>query len=175
MTWDIHHSGGGNFHLLAGDLDGRHVMVDNGDGCIDEGPWTVGLMVDGWEDPGKLLPMRFGSLHHALEAAQFFLNDKDVPEESWADKFWRLVGKRRVDIGKYEIQRDVRSGIVPNTVKDFSQLHDFVDANLYGWGSESWYEGACGHDDYVNFWNRVQAELDAWIKSGELRNVSTRP
>ena len=37
---------------------------------------------------------------------------------------------------KIEILADMRSGIVPFSVKNFSQLHDYVDANCYG-GSEA--------------------------------------
>ena len=37
---------------------------------------------------------------------------------------------------KVEIVSDMRSGIVPNSVRTFSQLHDYVDANCYG-GSEA--------------------------------------
>lgn len=33
---------------------------------------------------------------------------------------------------KVEILQDVRDGVVPYTVANFSELHDYVDANLYG-------------------------------------------
>lgn len=33
---------------------------------------------------------------------------------------------------KAEILQDVKAGIVPSTVSEFAELHDFVDANCYG-------------------------------------------
>lgn len=33
-----------------------------------------------------------------------------------------------------EILADMRAGLVPCSVKNFSQLHDYVDANCYGGG-----------------------------------------
>lgn len=73
---------------------------------------------------------------------------------------------------KSEVLRDIASGRVPATVKSFSELHDYVDANYYG--------GAFGHpdsrvlppkyfdcsDEACTFWNAVQDEVDAWIKRG---------
>ncbi len=36
---------------------------------------------------------------------------------------------------KREILADIGAGVVPDSVKDYSELHDYVDANCYG-GSE---------------------------------------
>ncbi|KKL21277.1 hypothetical protein LCGC14_2447050 [marine sediment metagenome] len=41
-----------------------------------------------------------------------------------------------VERGKSEILADISTGLVPAKVRDFSHLHDFVDANEYG--------GRCG-------------------------------
>jgi hypothetical protein len=77
---------------------------------------------------------------------------------------------------KREVLEDVRTGRVPRDVKDFSELHDHVDANEYGGGCE---EGgpAClfrvqrlvGEDAAADFFNELQDELDGWIKGGGLR------
>lgn len=37
---------------------------------------------------------------------------------------------------KFEILTDMQAGIVPRSVGNFSELHDYVDANCYG-GSEA--------------------------------------
>jgi hypothetical protein len=37
---------------------------------------------------------------------------------------------------KVEILADIQAGIVPRTVKSFSELHDYVDANCYGESEE---------------------------------------
>ena len=76
---------------------------------------------------------------------------------------------------KDEIMSDVRKGIVPPSVPDFSTLHDYVDANLYG-GADYWPNMPSETDDerYVNefcrFWNAVQDSVDAWIKVGGINS-----
>jgi hypothetical protein len=78
-----------------------------------------------------------------------------------------------------EILSDVRKGIVPMNVPDFSALHDYVDANLYG-GADYWPNMPSETDDerYVNdfcrFWNTVQGSLDAWIKAGGIASRQIR-
>lgn len=37
---------------------------------------------------------------------------------------------------KAQILQDVKAGIVPSTVSEFAELHDYVDANCYG-GTEA--------------------------------------
>jgi len=74
-----------------------------------------------------------------------------------------------------EIIRDVRKGIVPANVPDFSALHDYVDANLYG-GADYWPNMPSETDDeqyqnaFCRFWNTVQDTVDAWIKDGGIRS-----
>lgn len=65
-----------------------------------------------------------------------------------------------------EIIIDVRKGLIPCTVKSFSELHDYVDANEYG--------GICElplprwMDDQYDVYNVLQGALDDWIHSGAL-------
>jgi len=73
---------------------------------------------------------------------------------------------------KREVLADVADGTVPATVADFSELHDYSDANEYGgfcdvegYAAEvdwSW----SGDTDAVNV---VQYAVDAWIKAGGAR------
>jgi hypothetical protein len=70
-----------------------------------------------------------------------------------------------VEVAKAEILADVARGVVPADVPSFAELHDHVDANEYGGGTES-FDGSA---EACAFWNRVHDTLDAWIKAGALR------
>lgn len=61
-----------------------------------------------------------------------------------------------------EIRKDVAEGTVPASVGSFAELHDYVDANVYGGLCDgTWEFDSDGLDDA----NRVQDTLDRWIKS----------
>lgn len=67
---------------------------------------------------------------------------------------------------KAEIIADVVEGHVPSDVKNFSELHDYVDANTYG--------GLCDEDNEVPFEpldeiNEIQNAVSDWIESGQLK------
>ena len=70
-----------------------------------------------------------------------------------------------VEACKREIQYDIDSGLVPASVRSFSELHDYVDANLYGGGGE-WPEEEWSTERFCAFWNRVQSAVEAWLKRG---------
>lgn len=82
------------------------------------------------------------------------------------------------DWAKGDVMADVKAGRVPRSVKNFSELHDYVDANGYG-GAFDW---PClpseARDDtyqetFIGFWNAVQEAVDQWIISGQmLRDVA---
>jgi hypothetical protein len=59
---------------------------------------------------------------------------------------------------------------VPDTVKSFSELHNYVDANEYAGFTNPDYQ--ISHN-YV-FENIVQKELDNWIRSGGLKNANSQ-
>lgn len=64
------------------------------------------------------------------------------------------------DRAKREILRDARTGVVPSTVASFAELHDHVDANLYG--------GLCEQNHPLEVASAAQDQLDAWIKTGAI-------
>lgn len=78
---------------------------------------------------------------------------------------------------KTEILADVQNGIVPASVASFSELHDYVDANLYG-GTEALLDGLDaaapdtdeGHSTALmalcDLANPAMDAVDAWIKAG---------
>lgn len=89
------------------------------------------------------------------------------------DAEWQLVGVPVVERCKREILEDVSAGLVPATVASFSELHDYCDANHYGGAFEV--DPECkpeitdelrSHQAFVDFWTRVQSEVDAWLKAG---------
>ena len=78
---------------------------------------------------------------------------------------------------KTEILADVRNGTVPESVASFSQLHDYVDANLYG-GTEALLDELDaavpdtdeGHSTALvalcDLANPAMDTVDTWIKAG---------
>lgn len=98
----------------------------------------------------------------------------------------REVFTHRIKVAKEEIRRDIANGTVSPSVADFSDLHDYVDANEYindayrpdrligplgranGW---KWRE-------FTEFSARLIDELDEWIKAkGHLKSdtANSRP
>ena len=69
---------------------------------------------------------------------------------------------------KAEIASEVEAGRIPVTVKDFSDLHSYCDANQLGDADEAW--GAFSDPQAADaFVNEAQNIVDAWIKNGGLR------
>lgn len=84
------------------------------------------------------------------------------------------VADKRLKVAAEEIGSAIKSGDIPSTVKSFSELHDFIDANelvndadrvdrvigplgkKLGWGQ----------GDYIGFTNKLIDSLDSWIASG---------
>lgn len=76
-----------------------------------------------------------------------------------------------------EILYDASTGTIPRTVRSFSELHDYVDANCYG-GSEKLLnelDAAVpdtdeGHTEALNalcdLMNPAIEKVDAWLKGG---------
>lgn len=75
-----------------------------------------------------------------------------------------------IERGKREILEDIRNERVPADVATFSALHDHVDANEYGGLCEGW---AMNRADYIAVGNVVQNALDAWIRSGGIKEKMT--
>lgn len=80
-----------------------------------------------------------------------------------SDHEWQLCGVPVVERAKKEVLADIASGRVPASVASFAELHDHVDANEYGGACEGGFDGS---DESTAFWNRVQGEVDAWLKAG---------
>ena len=86
-----------------------------------------------------------------------------------------LIIEHAIERSKAEILEDIDSGIVPNTVSSFSELHDYVDANEYGGlCSDAWFCLPDSADDSTIEANggwllhfdqsvAVQNAIDAWL------------
>jgi hypothetical protein len=82
--------------------------------------------------------------------------------------------KWAITTGKAEILDDVQSERVPVSVKSFSGLHDYVDANYYGKAFDwpvlpSDTEDNAYQEAFMVFWNKVQRNLHEWVASGNMR------
>jgi hypothetical protein len=93
---------------------------------------------------------------------------------------WRLVPAQldnvaaAIETAKHQIVEDVASEIVPSTVQSFAELHDYIDANCYGVDCDGGL--TVGSDDparWLEAANAMQDALDAWIKTGALRAVTS--
>lgn len=66
-----------------------------------------------------------------------------------------------------EIRKDVEKGLVPGSVRSFSELHNHVDANTYGGSCDPDGPNAYdGTEECTAFWNSVQNVVDAWLTKG---------
>jgi hypothetical protein len=80
---------------------------------------------------------------------------------------------------KREILADIGNGVVPDSVKGFSELHDYVDANCYG-GSEELLEELDGQfasikeghrmalDAVADVMNPAMEIINQWLRQGRL-------
>lgn len=84
-----------------------------------------------------------------------------------------------VEAVKREILEDIEAGTVAETVPDFSALHSYVDANMYGgeaadalWNDDLDHEAAReqGIDPYAEL-NAMQTVVDDWLKAGGHRTA----
>lgn len=69
-----------------------------------------------------------------------------------------------------EILDDVRDGTVPASVTDYSELHDYTDANTYGWREEDE-----GEDFDSSTVGPAQDDVHAWLQSGGILAAAGNP
>ncbi len=76
--------------------------------------------------------------------------------------------EQRIALAKVEIRDDITAGIVPASVSTFSELHDHVDADMYGMACDPAHgfnlEG--DPDGSLARISAMQDELDSWLRSG---------
>ena len=81
---------------------------------------------------------------------------------------------------KIEILSDIDEGVIPMNVHNFSELHDYVDANCYGGFCDDTFadqliEHFGGRDKdegmpqrMLDLINRCQVAIDLWLRNGRL-------
>ena len=84
------------------------------------------------------------------------------------------VRSHRLTTAKQEIERDIADGTIPSTVKSFSELADYVDANEYinDVGREDRQIGPLGKslgwksEEFTRFSNDLIGDIDTWLAGG---------
>jgi hypothetical protein len=71
-----------------------------------------------------------------------------------------------INRAKQEILADIQAGVVPSTVKDFSEIHEHVDGNCYGGLCDDDFPFSPAEQEGADFCNEVQDQLDRWLKAG---------
>lgn len=74
---------------------------------------------------------------------------------------------------RVEVIDDALDGRVPATVRDFSELHDFVDANCYGSLCEDFCPLSTSDED-VDIINAAQDAISGWLHRGGLLDALRR-
>ena len=73
-----------------------------------------------------------------------------------------------IDRAKAEVIEDVKAGIVPTTITRAYELHDYVDANMYGGMCDENFPEDVATDTTME---EMFLALDAWIRTGALRTL----
>jgi len=115
----------------------------------------------------------FGTKHNSIESKLFYRGIRQnlqVVLQRGTRPANALDVAPAVELSIRQIRRDIANGRVPSAVRDFSQLHDYVDANEYG--------GLCDETsgiDWINdnddAGNTVQNKVNALILSGMFSGV----
>jgi hypothetical protein len=67
---------------------------------------------------------------------------------------------------KAEILKDIGDGTIPQSVRSFSELHDYVDANTYGDAEQMVHE--IGIRKAIDVCNAFQPIVDTWLHNGRV-------
>lgn len=95
-------------------------------------------------------------------------NENEDPKKLLKKGIKKILFENAFSQGKEEILNDIKTNVVPKNITCFSDLHDFLDANSYGGFCENEYQNS---KDF-KLENKVQIELDNWIKSDEFKELT---
>lgn len=113
---------------------------------------------------------------------------KHIPVPSPDIKEPKDVLAYRVEVAQSLIEEDIQRGIIPENIGSFSELHDYIDANLYlvddntaprlgsffNW-SEFWLdeEGIeIDTDSVYKLLNMMLEAIDCWLEDGRNKKVT---
>lgn len=87
-----------------------------------------------------------------------------------SDHELRIPVEQRIARAKREILKDIDQGIVPTSVRSFSELHDYVDANEYG----GWLPFDEDHhrERALDIIATMQDGIDRWLAAGRPDTVA---
>jgi hypothetical protein len=84
--------------------------------------------------------------------------------------------KEKINKVKDLINQDIASGIIPEKVKTFSELHDYVDANMYlveVQGDKLPSEMTENESNIdIDECNRIMDEINGWLAAGRSPNYA---
>ncbi len=67
---------------------------------------------------------------------------------------------------KSEVLADIASGKVPPTVSSYSELHDYVDANMYAYDEDKFPVDTLDFELISCLLNSAHNTVDAWLRNG---------
>jgi hypothetical protein len=70
----------------------------------------------------------------------------------------------RINLAMDQIKSDMKSGKVPESIDNFGDLHNYVDANYYGGFLEDDYT----QTETLKFENEIQLELNYWLMAEDM-------
>jgi hypothetical protein len=137
--------------------------TDNGT-LVEENLYVI------YDNDGQMVSSDAEPLEVAKETLLDYISNEFGKGGPVGSKYKTVKSKHHIELAKKEILMDVQKGLVPNSVKSFSELNEYVDANEYGGFTKEDYQIS---KNYA-IENAVQMELDKWIKSGGLKNANSQ-
>jgi hypothetical protein len=123
-----------------------------------------------YDNDGQMVSSDAEPLEVAKETLLDYISNEFGKGGPVGSKYKTVKSKHHIELAKKEILMDVQKGLVPNSIKSFSELNEYVDANEYGGFTKEDYQIS---KNYA-IENAVQMELDKWIKSGGLKNANSQ-
>jgi len=139
----------------------------------EPGDPNPGIIVDSTENRGRALTSEQARAlaQELVDRADYFDTLMKDPDGVPAEPMWPV--EKMVEIikrARQEIIRDVQRGDLPPHIRNFSTLHDYVDANGYG----GFFDDNADAPHATVAW--VQETLHAWLSAGgaDLPTMTTR-
>lgn len=135
---------------------------------------NIGQHVTGTSAWGKKTGTFAGTYHGVRssewdgEPVHFFTDGhiNGVPQTTFAFPVEGVSKAEVIALAKSQIAADIAVGTVPSGVRDFGDLHDYIDANMYGGLCDGPLSAALGHEAWRDFCDDVQDALHAWLVRG---------
>lgn len=157
---------------------------------VDRGLNRIDLKSRGYD--GAILRLKGGDIDQIIafepEQIKSALGNRGTYDPANPDiRFSRMPAVERsavlrhtINIAQAEILRDIADDTLPETVADFSDLHDYLDANMYVNDADRQDRriGPLGRslgwktDDFINFTNEAIEAIHEWLAAGRKGNAT---